>query len=151
MHPAGRKSCSSLKLLNESFWQLQIEFCVILWTVSHQVVHSRFWKLITFNAQKIGFSVRKVLNVLNAQKIGFSVRKVLNVRYFFVLNVRLGGLLFIKFNATENIRYCLNHFICSLISINTYSSASNLFVMSKQTEKAKKLINWVILVADIYV
>ena len=135
MHPACRKSCSSLKLSNESFWQLQIEFCVILWTVSHQVVHSRFWKLITFNAQKIGFGVRKVLNV----------------RYFFVLNVRLGGLLFIKFNATENIKYCLNHFICTLISIYTNSSASNLFVMSKQNEKVKKLINWVILMADIYV
>ena len=39
---------------------------------------------------------------------------------------------------------------CSLISIYTYSSAWNLF-MSKQTEKVKKLKNWVILVADIYI
>ena len=134
MHPAGRKSCSSLKLLNEPFWW-QVEFCVILWTVSHQVLHSRFWELITVNTQIIGFSSRKVLNVC----------------YFYVLNIHLGGLLFMKFNVTENIKYCLSHFICSLISICTCSSAWNLFMMSKQTKKVKKMINWVVLVADIYV
>ena len=134
MHSAGRKSCSSLKSLNESFWWLQVEFYVILWTASHQFVHSRFWKLIT----------------VNTQDIGSSARKVFDVRFFYVLNVHLGGLLFMKFNVTENIKYCLSHFVCSLISIYTYSSAWNLF-MSKQTEKVKKMINWVILVADVYV
>ena len=61
-------------------------------------------------------------NIVNTQNI-FSTRKVLNVCYFFVLNVHLGDLLFMKFNATENIEYCLSHFICSKISIYTYSSA----------------------------
>ena len=56
-----------------------------------------------------------------------------------------------KFNVTENIKYCLSHFICSLISIYTYSSAWNLFMMSKQTEYVKKMIIWVILVPDVYV
>ena len=121
MHPAGMKSCSSLKLFNETFWQLQAEFCVILWTVSHQVLHSRFWRLITANTQNIGFSTRKVF-----------------MCYFYVLNVHLGGLIFMKFNVTEKIKYCLSHFICSLISIYTYPSAWNLFMMSKQTKRVKK-------------
>ena len=55
-----------------------------------------------------------------------------------------------KFNITENIKYCLSHFINSLISIYTLS-ALNLFMMSKQTEFVKKMIIWVILVADVYV
>ena len=88
---------------------------------------------------------------VNTQIIGFSSRKVLNVCYFYVLNVHLGGLLFMKFNVTENIKYCLSHFICSLISICTCSSAWNLFMMSKQIKKVKKMINWVVLVADICV
>ena len=108
---------------------------MILWTASHQVVHSRFWKLITVNTQNIGFSARKVLNVC----------------YFYVLKLCLGGLPFMKFKVTENIKYCLSHFLCSLIIIYTYSSAWNLFMMLQQTEKWKKLISWVILVADIYI
>ena len=56
-----------------------------------------------------------------------------------------------KFNVTQNIKYCLRHFIYSLISIYTYSSAWNLFMMSKQTEYVKKMIIWVILVPDVYV
>ena len=56
-----------------------------------------------------------------------------------------------KFNVTENIKYCLSHFTYLLISIYTYSSAWNLFMMSKQTEFVKKMIIWVILVADVYV
>ena len=114
MHPAGRKSCSSLKLFNETFWQLQVEFCVILWTVSHQVLHSRFWRLITANTKNIGFSTRKVLNVL-----------LLCVKCTFR---------WLNFH----VKYCLSHFICSLISIYTYPSAWNLFIMSKQTERVKK-------------
>ena len=76
---------------------------------------------------------------------------VFNVRYFYVLNVHLDGLLFMKFHVTEKIKYCLSHFICSFISIYTYSSVLKLFMMLKQTKKVKKLINWVILVADVYV
>ena len=75
---------------------------------------------------------------------------MLNVRYFYILNAHLGGLLFMTFNVTENIKYCLSHFLCSLISIYTYSSAWNLFMTSKQTEKVKKNDKWVILVADVY-
>ena len=86
MHPAIRKRFSSLKLLSESFWWLQVEFCMILLTVSHQVVHQRFCKLIT----------------VNKQDLGFSARKVLNVRYFYVLNVHLGGVFSMKFNVTKN-------------------------------------------------
>ena len=92
----------------------------------------------------------KVLITVNTQNIGFSTRKVLNVCYFYVLNVHLGGLLFMKFNVTENIKYFLSHFIYSLISIYTYSSAWNLFMISKQIEELKTLIIWVILVADVY-
>ena len=121
MHPAGRKSSSSLKLSNDLFWWLQLEFCVILWTVSYQVLHSRFWKLIP----------------VNTQHIGFSTRKVLNVRYFNMLNVYLGGLLFMKFNVTENMRYCLSHFICLLISIYTNSFAWNLFICQNKPKKWK--------------
>ena len=56
---------------------------------------------------------------------------MLNVRYFYMLNLML--------NVSENIKYCLSHFICSLISIYTcMKSAWNLFMMSKQTEKVKK-------------
>ena len=92
----------------------------------------------------------KVLITVNTQNIGFSTRKVLNICYFYVLNVHLGGLLFMKFNVTENIKYFLSHFIYSLTSIYTYSSAWNLFMISKQIEELKTLIIWVILVADVY-
>ena len=119
MHPAGRKSSSSLKLSNDLFWWLQLEFCVILWTVSYQFLHSRFWKLIP----------------VNTQHKSFSTRKVLNVRYFNMLNVYLGGLLFMKFNVAENIRYCLSHFICLLISIYTNSFAWNLFICQNKPKK----------------
>ena len=43
-----------------------------------------------------------------------------------------------KFNVTQNMKYCLSHFIYPLISIYTYSSAWNFFMMSKQTEYVKK-------------
>ena len=45
-----------------------------------------------------------------------------------------------KFKVTENIKYCVSHFICSLISIYIYSFAGKLF-MSKQSKKVKILIN----------
>ena len=42
---------------------------------------------------------------------------------------------------TENIHYSVSLFICSLISIYIYSSALNLYMMSKNPGKVKKLIN----------
>ena len=67
-----------------------------------------------------------------------STRKVFSVCYFYALHVHLGGLLFMIFQVTENMKHCVSHFICSLISIYTYSSLWKLFMMSKQTKKVKK-------------
>ena len=125
------KSCSSLELLKSHSGSCKLNF-VWFYELSLTKFYIQGFKLIT----------------VNKQNIGFSTRKVLNVRYFYVLSKHLGGLLFMKFNVTENIKYCLGHFICLLIRIYTYSSAWNLIAMSKQTEK---LIIWVTLVADVYV
>ena len=116
-----------------NYWMSHSGSCNLnfVWFMNCQSLSSRFWKLITVNTKKIDFSTRKVLNVC----------------YFYVLNVYLGGLLFTKFNVTENMQYCVSHFICSLISIYIYLSAQNLFM----NQKLKKLINLVILTVDVYV
>ena len=63
---------------------------------------------------------------------------MLDVYNFCMLNVHLGVLLFMKFNVTENKQYGISHFICSLISIYTYSSWWNLFIRSKKKLKLNK-------------
>ena len=55
------------------------------------------------NCQPPGFTFKALeINYCQYRRHGFSVKKVINIRYFYVLNVDLGGLLFMKFNITEN-------------------------------------------------
>ena len=129
MHTARRKICSSLKLLNESFWRLQVEFCVILWTVSHQVIHSRFWKLITVNTKKIGFSIKTLLNVYN----------------FYVLHVHLGGLLFMKFNVTEKkTGWYKPLYLLIGTNLRIFTFMNFFYDVKTNLKLKKKMINWVI-------
>ena len=91
------------------------------------------------NCQTPRFTLQVLkLITVNTQNIGFKTKKVLNLCLLLCVKCMFKWHTFHKFNVTENIKYCLSHFICSLISIYTYSSARNLFMTSKQTEKVKK-------------
>ena len=117
-------------------WPSLLRFLKSLFTLPSFLIHPLLWfyelsatKLYTQDFENWLLSIHKTV---------FSTRQVLNVHYLYVLIVRLGGLLFMKFKMSGNIKFCLSHFLAHWLAF-THIHLHEIFLCQN---KPKKWKNW---------